>query len=125
MEKDRLYEIIRFALVGGASFVVDYAMLYICTEWLGIHYLYSAAISFTVSVIVNYWLCVVFVFRGGRKADGTAGCSVHRFQYCGVGHQPGMHVAVRGKIRLALYAGQDWRHLHRYVLELHDETEGG
>ncbi|MBO6265886.1 MAG: GtrA family protein, partial [Acidaminococcaceae bacterium] len=51
MEKDRLYEIIRFALVGGASFVVDYALLYICTERLGIHYLYSAAISFTVSVI--------------------------------------------------------------------------
>ena len=70
MEKDRLYEIIRFALVGGASFVVDYALLYICTEWLGIHYLYSAAISFTVSVIVNYWLCVVFVFRGAGKQTG-------------------------------------------------------
>ena len=61
MEKDRLYEILRFALVGGASFVVD---------WLGIHYLYSAAISFTVSVIVNYWLCVVFVFTGAGKQTG-------------------------------------------------------
>ena len=70
MEKDRLYEIIRFALVGGASFVVDYALLYICTEWLGIHYLYSAAISFTVSVIVNYWLCVAFVFTGAGKQTG-------------------------------------------------------
>lgn len=70
MEKDRLYEIIRFALVGGASFVVDYALLYICTERLGIHYLYSAAISFTVSVIVNYWLCVVFVFTGAGKQTG-------------------------------------------------------
>ena len=62
MKRDQLFEILRFAIVGGASFVVDYALLYACTEWLGIHYLYSAAISFTVSVIVNYWLCVVFVF---------------------------------------------------------------
>ena len=63
-------EILRFAIVGGASFLVDYALLYICTEWLGIHYLYSAAISFTISVIVNYWLCVVFVFTGAGKQTG-------------------------------------------------------
>ena len=61
MKRDQLFEMLRFAIVGGASFVVDYALLYFCTEWLGIHYLYSAAISFTVSVIVNYWLCVVFM----------------------------------------------------------------
>ncbi len=70
MKNDRLSEIFRFALVGGASFVVDYALLYFCTECLGFHYLYSAAISFTVSVIVNYWLCVVFVFTGAGKQTG-------------------------------------------------------
>lgn len=70
MQDNRLFEIIRFAIVGGASFVVDYALLYICTEWLGIHYLYSAAISFSVSVIVNYWLCVIFVFTGAGKQTG-------------------------------------------------------
>ena len=63
-------EIFRFDLVGGASCEVDYALLYFCTEWLGFHYLYSAAISFTVSVIVNYWLCVVFVFAGAGKQTG-------------------------------------------------------
>ena len=73
MQKERLLEIFRFALVGGASFVVDYALLYFCTEWLGIHYLYSAAISFTVSVIVNYWLCVACVFKGtGRQTKRQA-----------------------------------------------------
>ena len=70
MKKDQLYEMLRFAIVGGASFLVDYALLYICTEWLGFHYLRSAAISFTVSVVVNYWLCVVFVFRGAGKQTG-------------------------------------------------------
>ncbi len=70
MKRDQLFEILRFAIVGGASFLVDYALLYICTEWLGIHYLYSAAISFTVSVVVNYWLCVIFVFTGAGKQTG-------------------------------------------------------
>ena len=70
MKRDQLFEIMRFAIVGGASFLVDYALLYICTEGLGIHYLYSAAISFTVSVIVNYWLCVIFVFTGAGKQTG-------------------------------------------------------
>ena len=67
MKRERLFEILRFAIVGGASFAVDYALLYFCTERLGIHYLYSAAISFSVSVIVNYWLCVAFVFKGAGK----------------------------------------------------------
>ena len=70
MKKDQLYEILRFAIVGGASFLVDYGLLYLCTEWLGIHYLYSAAISFMVSVVVNYWLCVRFVFTGAGRQTG-------------------------------------------------------
>ncbi len=70
MKRDQLLEIVRFAIVGGASFLVDYALLYLCTEKLGFYYLHSAAISFTVSVIVNYWLCVIFVFTGARKQTG-------------------------------------------------------
>ena len=70
MKKDHICEMLRFAIVGGASFLVDYGLLYFCTEWLGIHYLYSAAISFTVSVVVNYWLCLVFVFQGAGRQTG-------------------------------------------------------
>ena len=70
MKRDQLFEIFRFAIVGGASFAVDYALLYFCTERLGLYYLHSAAVSFAVSVIVNYWLCVTFVFTGARKQTG-------------------------------------------------------
>lgn len=69
LTKERLYELIRFSVVGGTSFVVDYALLYICTEWLGMYYLWSSAIAFTVSVLVNYWLCVVYVFTGAGKQN--------------------------------------------------------
>ncbi len=69
MSKDRLWEIIRFCLVGGASFLVDYGLLYVCTEFLGIYYLCSSALSFTISVIFNYWLCVIYVFEGAKKQN--------------------------------------------------------
>ena len=64
---ERFLEIIRFCFVGGLSLIVDCAVLYALTEFFSVHYLYSAGISFTVSVIFNYWLCVVYVFKGAKK----------------------------------------------------------
>ena len=67
MKRERLLEIVRFCMVGGVSFLLDYALLFALTEWAGVYYLYSSAISFTVTVIFNYWLCVIYVFKGARK----------------------------------------------------------
>lgn len=67
MMQDRAAEVLRFCVVGGVSFVVDYSLLYMCTEFAGITYLYSSAIAFTVSVIINYWLCLIFVFQNKQK----------------------------------------------------------
>lgn len=67
MKKDRFMEIVRFCIVGGLSLIVDCGILYGLTDFFGVHYLYSAAISFTASVIFNYWLCVVYVFKGAKK----------------------------------------------------------
>ena len=58
----RVDEVLRFCIVGGVCFVVDFGLLFALTEWAGIHYLWSAAISFTVAVSLNYWLCLKFVF---------------------------------------------------------------
>ena len=67
MTRDRFKEIIRFCLVGGMSFLIDYSLLFALTEWAGLYYLYSSAISFGVSVVFNYWLCVTYVFKGAGK----------------------------------------------------------
>lgn len=67
MTRERLLEIIRFCMVGGVSLALDYAILYALTEWAGVYYLYSSAISFSVTVVFNYWLCVVYVFKGSGK----------------------------------------------------------
>ena len=72
MPRSRLYEIASFVLVGGACFILDYGLLYVLTEYGGLHYLLSAGISFTVSVFVNYWLCLVCVFRGANAQTRRA-----------------------------------------------------
>lgn len=67
MTRERMLEIIRFCFVGGVSFLMDYALLFALTEFVGIYYLYSSAISFSITVVFNYWLCVIYVFKGARK----------------------------------------------------------
>ena len=67
MSRERFLEIVRFCLVGGLSLLVDCAILFALTDFAGVHYLYSAAVSFTASVIFNYWLCVKYVFRNARR----------------------------------------------------------
>lgn len=57
-----LLQIFKFAIVGGIAFVIDYVTLIICKEVFHLHTLISAAIAFTVSVIVNYILSVKWVF---------------------------------------------------------------
>ena len=67
MIRERFLEIIRFCFVGGVSLLLDYAILYALTEFAGLFYLYSSAISFSVTVLFNYWLCVVYVFKNAGK----------------------------------------------------------
>lgn len=69
MKKERFLEIVRFCVVGGLSLIVDCAILFLLTDFCGVHYLYSAAISFTASVIFNYWLCVKYVFKNAKKQN--------------------------------------------------------
>jgi len=57
-------QIIRFSLVGVICFFIDYGLLILLTRVFGVYYLISAAISFTVSVTVNYKLSMKYVFRG-------------------------------------------------------------
>lgn len=69
---EKLKEIIRFMVNGFISFLVDYGLLYGLTEFMGLYYLISSALSFTASVAVNYLICVFWVFEGvkgtGRKS---------------------------------------------------------
>lgn len=67
MTRERMLEIIRFCFVGGVSFLMDYSLLFLLTEFVGLYYLYSSAISFSITVVFNYWLCVIYVFKGAKR----------------------------------------------------------
>lgn len=60
--KKLLQQVMAFGLVGFIAFVIDYGLLVFLTEIVGIHYLISATVSFTVSVVFNYLASMKFVF---------------------------------------------------------------
>lgn len=66
--KKKLFsQIIKFGFVGGTAFVIDAGLLFLLTEFCGIHYLISGTISFTASVIYNYILSVKWGFRCEKR----------------------------------------------------------
>lgn len=67
--KKHLKEIIRFVVVGGFCFVLEFAMLYGFTECLHIQYLISSAAAFIIALIVNYFLCVYVVFNTENQSN--------------------------------------------------------
>lgn len=52
----------RYFIVGGMAFVVDFALLYLLTEFAGLYYLFSASVAFMAGIAVNYALSVIWVF---------------------------------------------------------------
>ena len=77
MEKRKnLGEVIRFLVAGGSCLLLELACLYAFTEWAGFHYLYSSAFAFIISVLVNYWLCRVWVFEGGKRKQSFKAASL-------------------------------------------------
>lgn len=69
--KKLFVQLFRFGLVGGLCFVIDYGLLALLTECFGINYLISGAISFSVSVTVNYLLSMRFVFESKEAVNRT------------------------------------------------------
>ena len=54
--KDLIIQFCKFGAVGGLCFGIDYGLMIFLTETHIMHYFASSAVSFTVSVIVNYIL---------------------------------------------------------------------
>lgn len=69
--KKLVNQIIKFGLVGGIAFAIDYGLLYICTDWFGIYYFVSSIISFSVSVIFNYVASIIWVFEVDQEKSKT------------------------------------------------------
>ena len=71
-KKSRTAEIVRFALTGGICFLVELVVLILLKGTLGIDTLIATPVAFLVSVILNYLLCVIWVFRGAKNRGAGA-----------------------------------------------------
>lgn len=60
--KKLIAQMMKFGVVGIIAFVIDYGLMVLLTELVGLNYLVSATISFTVSVIFNYIASMRYVF---------------------------------------------------------------
>jgi dolichol-phosphate mannosyltransferase len=63
----RWQQFFKFCVVGTTGAIIDIGGLYILVEFLGVHYLIAATISFTVAVINNYFLNKHWTFKNKSK----------------------------------------------------------
>lgn len=61
-----LVQFVRYFFVGGFAFIVDFGLLYILTEYAGLHYLLSATLSFISGLLVNYVISCIWVFSNSK-----------------------------------------------------------
>ena len=55
-------QLIRYSVVGGVAFAVDFTLLVLLTDVVYLNYLWSAAIAFLAGLVVNYQLSISWVF---------------------------------------------------------------
>jgi len=57
------WQFARFLIVGGASFAVDYGIFFVLFHFFDVQYIVASTISFSVSLVLNYFLTLKFVFE--------------------------------------------------------------
>jgi len=62
-------QLFKYFFVGGIAYTVDFGSLFILTDLVKVHYLISAAIAFTLGLITNYSLSILWVFSKRTVAD--------------------------------------------------------
>ena len=61
-----LHQYAKFAVVGITSFIIDYIFMVFLTENIafGLDYFQACAFSYTISIFVNYFFSMKYVFHG-------------------------------------------------------------
>ena len=66
--KNLILQLIKFGIVGVIAAVIDFGVLMFLNEIIHLDVLLSSALAFSASVIVNYILSMLFVFKGGKNS---------------------------------------------------------
>ena len=106
--KKIINQLFKFGIVGGIAFVIDYGLLYLLTEKIGLYYLVSSLISFSVSVIFNYIASVLWVFDVDKEKS-----KVRNFIYF-----IGLSIVGLGINELIMWGGVDKLHIYYMLVKL-------
>ena len=66
--KKLIIQLIKFGIVGVIATLIDLAALMVLKEILDVDVLAASAVAFSVSVIANYILSMLFVFKGSDNS---------------------------------------------------------
>lgn len=64
-----LVQLFRYFVVSGLSLVIDFCTLFLFTDLLRIHYLVSSVLSYSIGLLLNYYISVNWVFGSRTYAD--------------------------------------------------------
>ena len=67
-----LVELVKYGLGSALALAVDWTLLIVLTELVGLHYLASATLSFSCGMIVAYALSISVVFKHRSMSDRSA-----------------------------------------------------
>ncbi len=56
------YQVLRYACAGFLAVVIDFILLFVLTEFLHMHYWFSAGLSYIASTLMNYFVTTRLVF---------------------------------------------------------------
>ena len=74
-----LIQLLRYFVSGGVAFVVDFSLLYILTEFVGLHYRLSTVIAFTVGLLITYLFSILWVFDSRRFKNAKLEITIFAF----------------------------------------------
>ena len=101
-------QLIRYIFVGGLAFLVDYGLLFLLTEAAGMHYLFSATLSFIAGLLTNYFISIRWIFRQSKLQSRLTELLI--FSIIGI--------IGLGLNNLFLYALTEYLHLHYLLSKL-------
>lgn len=62
-----LKQFLKFSIVGGSSAMINFFILFVFTQWVGVWYLYSSIIAYVLSAIFNFTSNKFWTFRNKER----------------------------------------------------------
>jgi putative flippase GtrA len=113
--KPLLYEFIRYLIVGGTAFLVDFGVLVlfnsILPELFGFRLYIATALGFAAGLVFNYIFSVLFVFKSARnRKTGRSPKAFALFALIGV--------VGLGLTELGMYTGTELLDIHYMLVKI-------